>query len=232
MLIITFAVKFSVGGVIGIKARIVTLLNKYLKSPGFRLKISLIRTVLSTVVYSIANLIFAIYYNSPWFFTVFSYYGSVAFARISLLRARSFDKKEQRNSVLRLGRVMLLINICMSIMMLYTVINNRVKAHSVFMVSLLGIYSFSVIVFNISSFIYSRKKRPEPVRLAYRTVCLTASLTSFFNFQNSLTFTLDITSGLRLFLNLITAIFCTVFVLVVSVFMIVRGRAEKDIANT
>ena len=215
-----------------LKARVKLFLNKYLKSPSFRLKISLIRTVLSTVVYSIVNLIFAIYYNSPWFFTVFSYYGSVAFARISLLRARSFDLKRQKASALRLGNIMLLINICMSIMMIYTVIQNRVRAHSYLTVIALGIYSFSVIAFNISSFIYNRKNRPEPLLLAYRTVCLTASLTSLFNFQNSLTYTLDITLALRLFINLLTAVFCSVFVLIVSVLMIVQSKREKAFDNT
>ncbi|MBQ1261166.1 MAG: hypothetical protein IIX96_04060 [Clostridia bacterium] len=181
---------------------------------------------MSTVVYSIANLSLAIYHASIWFFTVFTYYALIASSRFLLLYISKRSEREKRRAIFCLGIVMLFINICMCAMMAYTVRVGRAELHSGKTVLALGVYSLGTIIFNISSFLYSRRAGREITAIAYRTVCLTASLMSLFNFQNTLAYSINIPRALRLTIGSLTAAFCAIFVLILSVLLILKGRGK------
>ena len=172
----------------------------YMSDIGVRHSIYLLRGLISGILYSAFNMFAAILYNSRWFASVAIYYILLVVTRyILFLTGKNHEwgnavSIELYKNCRTVGIVMLLLNVAMASMIVYTIATERGSGHSPLVVYLLAIYTVSIFVFNAVSLLINRKRRLPYSYLISRIISLCASFMSMFNLANSLTVGIDSTS--------------------------------------
>ena len=117
---------------------------------------------------------------------------------------------------------MLLLNIAMATIVVYTIRTSRIIKHSPIVVYLLAFYSISILVFNAVSVAVNRKKRLPYSYLISRIISFCASLMSLFNLVNSIVYGMGIVGTAAKLSNAAIGIVVVILVLLLSMTVIIK----------
>jgi hypothetical protein len=170
----------------------------------------------------------AMLYESRWFAAVAVYYLLLVCTRYILYltgKRHAFGERESASlykSLRSVGIVMLMLNLAMASIIIYTIATERAKVYSPVVIYLFVVYTVSIFVFNAASLYINRKKRLPYSYLITRIISFCASLMSLFNLVNSLVFTLGIEKRLARVINAFVGCGVIFFVLFLCIAIIVK----------
>lgn len=200
----------------------------YMSDISVRNNVYLLRGLISGILYSAFNMFAAILYNSRWFASVAIYYLLLVLTRyILFFTSKRHEGGEGVTHLLykrcrTVGIVMLLLNIAMASIIVYTITTGRATKHSPIVVYLLAFYSISILIFNAVSVVINRKKRLPYSYLISRIISFCASLMSLFNLVNSVVYGLGIQGEAARLSNAAVGIIVIALVLFLSMTVIVK----------
>ncbi len=198
------------------------LLSLYFKNKNFRINLSLFLSILLNTVYVIFNAVYGIVYGSLWFISASVYYTILATVSYMVIKAKGFAKREPRKAhraYLRIGALLLILDILMTPIMISAVLNNRPIFKNSFLLGELIVHFAFSFFRALYAIIQSRKSKNKGCRAAY-TVRSTAALTSSFNLCIVLIPSTDASRSLLVFL----AVFVSFLIFMLSLFLIVGER--------
>ena len=157
------------------------------RSHKLRLKFSLVGGIFLNLLYIAGNIASAFLYGSIWSATLTLYHLTLVVIRIYLLSARG-EAKERKNSAtvcLRVGILMLFLDLITAYMMIYTVTRSSFVRYSGFI--LLGFILYSAYSLTTSLLVIRRKDDHRgKLHFVAKNITLSTSLMSVFNLQYSL----------------------------------------------
>ena len=202
--------------------------SKYFRSRKFRINISIVFNVIYNTVYVAINTVFGAVYKSPWFFTVAIYHCLLLFVSYIILKAEerisSFPQKVRRSCIMS-GALLIVADIPMTVMMIYTARAGGAGFKNSLLISELVFYC----VFNVIRVIYSiiqSKRNSAPVRRVIYTVRSVSALMSLFN----LFVALIPIAGSGVILRTLLALFVSATVFILSALLIHYLRSENNFA--
>lgn len=214
--------------------------NKYTKmwfgNHRLRMNVTLCGNVLWNGAYGALQLGLGIYHRSLWFCSLAAYYACLAVMRFFLVRhtLRHEPGKEQGRELhyyRACGWFFLSLNLALSGMMLYMILENRVTVHHEITTIAMAAYTFTTLTMAIVN-IFRYRKYQSPVISAARAVSLTAACVSMLSLENTMLVTFDsgeMTAEVRrLFLGLSGGA-VAVFILAVAIYMLVNANIKLRI---
>ena len=153
---------------------------------GLRINISLFFGMIINSLYIAGNLASALLYRNIWSATLTVYHSLFLIIRFYLLSARKVCQRELQayRVCLRVGIILLFLDIAATAMMVYTVQNGSLAEYSG--VVLLGFLSYTV--YSLTSSVLGMRRFAndnQPLHFAAKNMTLTAALMSVFNLQYS-----------------------------------------------
>ena len=210
--------------------------RRWIEDTQLRVNVSLYGTLIWNTAYALLQLGLGFYHSSFWFFSMAGYYISLAIMRFFLVRHTSKHSpgekmKEELIKYTACGWVFLFMNLAISLMIFFMVYWNRTFNHHEITTIALAAYTFTAFTIAIINIVKYRKYQ-SPVYSASKAISLAAACVSILTLESTMltTFgkdTLDLFSR-RLFLGLSGGA-VSVFILVMSVYMIVQGRKKLKI---
>ena len=208
-----------------------------ISSPSLRLDISLHFGLLMNIVYIAENLASAIIYKSAWSATVTVYHFLFVAIRAYVIRSRRLAEmgetsaKKTNQICIRVGIILLALDLSALALMLYTIPRNTQAEYSGLM--LFGFFIYTV--YSLASSLFGVLKWSndnKSLHFAAVSIAFTAALMSLFNLQYS--FLLSLGLDLRLVLQAGwaggTAIFCIIIFLACR--LIAKGSGDRDAQNS
>ena len=165
--------------------RIRDLLKLLLSSRAARLNLTLLGGAVINLAYVLGNIASAFIYHSVWSATVSAYHIMLIVIRIYILsaRRRSSDSNVDR-ILLRVGVLLLFLDLACALIMIYTVGQGRFVSYSGFILFAFVAYAvYSLISSALAVGKYADHSRP--LHYAARSITLSTSLMSVFNLQYS-----------------------------------------------
>lgn len=171
-------------------SRILTSLSEnkfvrlYVEKSTFRLSLSLIFGLILNLVYVVFNAIYGIIYGSFWFITVSIYYAMLAAISYAVLQTgvggEPLDSEKERRTCFVCGALLLLLDVPMTVIMIYTALGVRAIPINSFLLAELTLYSTFTVVRTAYLIVRSRKNDSCMERAGY-TVRAVCALMSLFN---------------------------------------------------
>lgn len=157
-----------------------------LSSRAARLNLSLLAGSLLNCTYIAGNIASAVLYRSVWSATVTVYHLMLIIIRVYLLSARGVSERDEKNHrvCLRVGVLLLFLDLASAFMMIYTIRRGSFVRYSG--VILIGFVAFAV--YSLTSSIFAMKRHSDDngkLHFAARSISLSTSLMSVFNLQYS-----------------------------------------------
>lgn len=203
--------------------------NRYMTDAAFKVRISLIVSLVITLSYSAFKLAMGIYYSSLWIGAVAVYYILLSVIRFVLLRHMQRKQDAGMIAEYRSYRVtavlMMLINLTLSGIVLNMIVKNESAKYSDIFVITSATYTFYTLTVSIIDLVKYRKYK-SPVMSASKAIRFAAALVSLLSLEASMLVQFgDDESYRRLMLALTGAAVC-VIVLSMSVYMIAHSTKE------
>lgn len=171
---------------------------EYRKNSEMRVTLSLLFGLVLNAFYIIFNLVVGIAQENLWFITVSAYY-----IIIFILRTILIGNRLEEGVIRQIGEVMLMLGVALTGMIVYTILTDRGKPHSDFvLVCLFGYTVFSVIraLFGIRC---AKRENKFYHRIVY-SIRLSETFVSFFTFQTYLLSSISLGRFPVLLLNFVT----------------------------
>lgn len=211
--------------------------NKYaqiwFQDTRFRFNVSLYGSLIWNGAYAIFQLGLGIRHRSVWFYSLAGYYGFLAGMRLSLVRyARKHKPGEKRKEELlkyrSCGIAFLLMNLALSVMILFMVYWNRTWHHHEITTIAMAAYTFGSFIIAIRNVIKYRKY-DSPVYSASKAISLGAACVSMLTLESTMLTTfgggeMDLKAR-RIMLG-VTGGVVSVFIIVMAVYMIARANEQ------
>ena len=211
--------------------------NKYMQlwrgDAHLRVKVSLYGTLLWNTAYALLQLGMGFWHRSFWFFSLSGYYISLAAMRFFLVRhARHYEAGEKMLEELKkyrtCGIIFLIMNLALSLMIVFMVYWNRTFHHHEITTIALAAFTFTSLTFAIVNMVRYRKYA-SPVYSASKAISFASALVSMLTLEATMltTFgseTMDLT-GRRLFLGLSGGAI-SALIIGMAVFMIIQSNKK------
>ena len=209
----------------------------YLESKDFRAEIALYAGLAVNIVFACLNGAAGITSRSPWAVSIGVYYlflGLIRFVMMLGVHKRNRYELEYRQRKLyeytkyRLCGIMLIIlNLAMSGMAVQMIWQNKANEYSQTMVIASAAYTFYCFIAAIVN-VVSFRRRDNAILSAAKLLSMTAALMSMYSLQTSMlhTFSNGDDENYRRTMNIITGGVVTAGVLLISVFMVVKGTKK------
>lgn len=218
--------------------------NKYIKAwfgdVHLRMKISLTANTLWNTAYAALQLGMGVYHKSPWFYSLAGYYMSLAIIRLILaqhtLRNKPGEKKKKELIYYCLcGWIFLLVNLTISVMMLYMLRENPLVKHNEITTIALATYTFVTLTLAIVNVVKYRKYN-SPVYSASKAVSLACACVSMITLENTMLTIFDsgnMPGEEKRILLCVTGGAVSLFIITMAIAMIVKSnRALKSLRKT
>lgn len=164
--------------------------RRWLSDARLRMNVTLTGNVLWNGAYAALQLGLGLHNHSPWFYSLFGYYFSLAFMRFFLLRYtlrhRPGEKTEQELRHYRAcGWVFLLMNLALSGMMLFMIREDRAARHHEVVTIAMAAYTFTSLTMAIVNVVRYRRYQ-SPVFSASKVVSLASACVSMLTLEASM----------------------------------------------
>ncbi|MBQ9742505.1 MAG: hypothetical protein IJV88_02370 [Ruminococcus sp.] len=217
--------------------------NKYARlwqdDARLRVNISLRGSLIFNTAYALLQLGMGIRHHSFWFLSLAVYYICLAVMRFFLVRhsARHLPREKMHQELLRYiacAAVLLVMNIALSVMIIFMVHLNRTFHHHEITTIALAAYTFGSLTIAILSVLRYRRYN-SPVYSAAKAISLAAACVSLLTLESTMltTFsngTVDETTGQLLLAT--SGGVVSVFIICMAVYMIIQGRKKLKLITT
>lgn len=216
--------------------------NRYIsiwrKDVRLRANITLCANVLWNGAYALLQLGMGIKHGSPWYYSLFVYYASLAFMRFFLVKytLSNIPGKNIKNELKRYricGAVFLLVNSALSGMILYMIRENRTVRHSEITVIAMATYTFVSLTFAIVNTVKYRRYN-SPTLSAAKTISLASSCVSMLTLENTMLTAFSKGNGEEVMRTLFLSISggaVSAFIIVLAVYMIVQSNKKMKLSE-
>lgn len=206
--------------------------QKFRSDARFRISLSLYGSFFWNAAYAVFQFGLGVYHASGWFYAMAAYYLALAVMRFFLLwHIRTYQPGEQmRKEFLRYvtcGWILLFMNLALSGMIFFMVFQGRTFHHHEITTIAMATYTFSAFTIAIVNLIRYRKYR-SPIFSASKAINLAAASVSMLTLEATMltTFGEGNDGQFRPFMMGITGAAVSLFVIVMALIMIVKGRKE------
>lgn len=218
--------------------------NKYarlwLDDVRLRVNVTLYGSSLWNGLYALFQLGLGFYHRSFWFCSLAGYYISLAIMRFYLVKYTHKNKPGEKMHVELVkyricGRVFLVMNLALSLMVFFMVYWNRTFVHHEITTIAMAAYTFTAFTIAIVNIVKYRKYN-SPILSASKAISLAAACVSMLTLESTMltTFgaeTMDLATR-RIFLGLTGGVI-TVFIITMAVYMIIKStRKIKEIKGS
>ena len=191
-----------------------------------RVKLLLLITLISNLVYAIFLFVISKAYSSKWFFSMSVYYLLLSAVR-SFIFFQLNPKKELRKKIMALricACFLFLINIAVSCMMFALIYTTRVVRHHEITVITIAVYTFSAITVAIVCGVKGLKKN-DHVYFSAKIVALISASVSMVTLTNTMlaTFGEDDVRLRKIILPILSGV-VALFIIACAVFMIIKSN--------
>ena len=207
-----------------------------ISSPAIRLELSLLFGLFMNIVYIVENFASAIIYRSIWSATVTVYHSLFVAIRAYILRWRGLSEEQEATPseihriCLRVGVILLLLDFAASIMMLYTVLQDRHTEYSGIVLIGFSLYTvYSLVSSVLGMFKWSNDNKP--LHFAARNMTLAAALMSVFNLQYSLFISLGADSAMIGRANAVGGFLIFIIIILLALHLIIKNASIGSIKH-
>ena len=204
-------------------------ISRYLTDAHLRVKISLYSSLFLNVLYAVFQMGLGFYHASVWFYSLAVYYILLAVMRYFLLQhTRRGTPGEDRFRELLLyrfcGVLLAVMNVALAVIVTYIVWQNRGFEHHFITTIAMATYTFASLTMAIINVVKYRKYQ-SPVMSATKAISLAAACVSMLTLETAMltAFGEGNDPVFRQIMTAATGAAVCVFVLVLAVYMIVRG---------
>lgn len=199
-----------------------------------RTNITLSGSVLWNGAYAALQLGTGIYHNSPWFYSLAAYYACLALMRFFILRhtLRSEPGREidtELKYYKACGWIFLIMNMAISVMMLYMIHENRVTRHNEITTIAIAAYTFTTLTMAIINVIRYRKYN-SPAMSASKAISLAAACVSMLTLENTMLTIFgggDMTEHTKKIFLVLSGGAISIFIIVMALYMIIKGSGKN-----
>lgn len=202
--------------------------RRYMTDAQFKVLVSLYTALAINLAYSAFKLVSGIIYSSFFVIAVAGYYILLSLIRFLLLR---FMRAGRQDLIAQYRRyrltaiLMMLINLTLSVFVLYMIVKNDSAAYSDIYVITSAVYTFYTLAMSVVDMARYRKYQ-SPVMSAAKAVRFAQALVSLLSLEASMLVTFGEDEAFRRLMLALTGAGVCVIVLSVSVYMIVRSTKE------
>ncbi len=213
--------------------------RRWLSDTRLRVNVTLCGNAVWNLAYGALQLGLGIYHGSFWFWALAVYYASLAVMRLSLLRctlrhAPGADMGRELRHYRGCGRVLLLTNLALSVIVFFMVFRGRTVRHHEITTIAMAAYTFTSLTMAIINLIKYRRLG-SPAFSASRAISLASACVSMLTLEGTM---LETFSGAEMtawtktvFLGLSGLAICALIV-AMAIYMIVHGgRTIKELEN-
>ena len=216
--------------------------NRYVRrwneDTRLRVNVSLYGSFFWNAAYAVFQLGLGFWHRSFWFFSLAGYYICLALMRFYLSRhTRKYAPGEKMFEELKnyraCGIVFLLMNLVLSLMVLFMVYWNRTFIHHEITTIAMAAYTFTALTMAIINIVKYRKYK-SPVYSATKAISLAAACVSMLTLTSTMltTFGDGTTDGLmrKIMLGATGAVVC-LFIIVMAIYMIVQSSKKMKVLS-
>lgn len=205
--------------------------SRYLTDSRLRVEMSLYNSLAINSLYALLQVFSGLRGGSRWYFALAGYYVLLAVVRFFLLRdARrgelGADLLREYRRYRFCGVVLLLVNLALGVIVAFIVWQDRGFRHGEIVTIAMAAYTFYSVTVSVIEVLKNRRHE-SPVRLAARSISLTAALVSLLSLETAMLSAFG--AGQDQFRRVVTAatgmVIC-LLVLWMAVYMIRRGSRE------
>lgn len=205
----------------------------WLNNPRLRMNVILGGNLLWNGAYGLLQLGLGIYHQSAWFYALAAYYASLGAMRFSLVRYTLYHNpgEEIRREWMRYrscGRILLVMNLALSVMMFYMIHENRATRHHEITAIAMATYTFFSLTRSIIS-VFRHRKYKSPAMSASGAVALAAACVSMLTLENTMLITFareGMTAKIRQCLLACSGGAISAFIVVMAIYMLVSAKRK------
>ncbi len=206
--------------------------NRYIRDPRWRVRISLFGAVSINIIYVLIQLASGIVYRAAWFYALAVYYFLLIMIRIFLIRNTASDEvgKDRLKEFQRYrfcGILLLIMNQALAVIVFYIVRRGVLIKQSYIPVIAMAAYTFAAMTVAMINVVRYRRFN-SPVMSAAKAISMSSAVVSLLSLETAMvaTFGEDTTAVFRRAMTASTGAAVCIFVLAVAVYMIVRASKE------
>ena len=204
-------------------------IQKYIIDKHMRLKITIIISLAFNFFYALFQFFIGLYHSSFWFYSMFVYYFILTIIRLFLsshILKYSVNENEKTETIKYLicGYLMLILNIALTVMVIFMVVWDKTFNHHQITTIALAAYTFTSFTVAIVSYIKYRKFK-SPVYSAAKSISLTSASVSIITLEATMltSFGANLEPIIRkIFLGL-TGAAVSAFVIILAIHIIKKG---------
>lgn len=207
-------------------------MKRWLTDVRLRTNVILSGNVVWNGAYAVLQFGLGAYHNSAWFYSLSLYYASLALMRFFLVRYTMQHQprekmREEWRSYRICGWVFLVLNMALTVMILYMVYRNRSMQHHEIVTISMAAYTFASLTMAILNVIKYRKYH-SPAFSATKAISLASACVSMLTLEGTMlvTFGEEMEMGTQqMFLGL-SGIAISALILIMAIYMIVHGSKQ------
>lgn len=204
----------------------IDFVNKYVYDKLFRTRINIIGSFIFDIVYFIFNIFVGISSSSNWFIFIAFYYLVLSFLRIGISLEYRDKKRTKKFMYMFSGISLFFLNMVFMAIIIMVVNENKSYVYRGYIIYLMAFFTFYKLVLNIVNY-FKFKKYNDYVLTLSKTINFLCALISIFCLQTAMITTFSADYNYKILMNSLTGIIIWLFVLVISILFIVKGKNEN-----
>lgn len=208
-------------------------LSRWFSDVQLRMKVTLTGNVLWNGAYGALQLGLAIYHRSAWFFSLATYYFSLAIMRFFLARHTLRHKpgaqmRQELRHYRSCGWVFLLMNLALTGMMVLMIRDDRMVRHHEITTITMAAYTFTSLTMSIVNVVRYRKYN-SPVFSASKAISLAAACVSMLTLESTMLSTFQneaMTAQTKILFLALSGGAVSAFIIAMAIYMIVTAKQK------
>lgn len=162
--------------------------SRYMSDMVFKMKISLLLSLVLNTGYAVLKFVAGVFYGSVWLITLAAYYALLLTMRFLLLRYINRNTKNVTAEWKRCcacGAVLLFMNIILTGMVVLVIVHGEGFVYPGYLIYVMALYDFYTMIMAIINLVKSRKRK-SPVLTAARMVNVAAALITMLSLETAM----------------------------------------------
>lgn len=204
----------------------IDFVNKYVYDKLYRTRINIIGSFIFDIIYFIFNIFVGISSNSNWFIFIAFYYLVLSILRICISLEYRDKKRTKKFMYMFCGISLFFLNMAFLAIIIMVVNENKSYVYRGYIIYLMAFFTFYKLVLNIVNY-FKFKKYNDYVLTLSKTINFVCALISIFSLQTAMITTFSADFNYKMLMNSLTGVIIWLFVLVISILFIVKGKNEN-----
>jgi len=204
----------------------IDFVNKYVYDKLYRTRINIIGSFIFDIIYFIFNIFVGVLSGSNWFIFIAFYYLVLSILRICISLEYRDKKRTKKFMYMFSGIALFFLNKAFLAIIIMVVNENKSYVYRGYIIYLMAFFTFYKLVLNIVNY-FKFKKYNDYVLTLSKTINFVCALISIFSLQTAMITTFSADFNYKMLMNSLTGVIIWLFVLVISILFIVKGKNEN-----